>query len=398
MHSDVEAARMRRTAVASAALAAVLSAASAEAVEWRSTPAVTVTTGYDDNINLAPTDERATATSTLTAGADIAARDESFSFDFQPQVRAVRYEDEIAEDRNDAFATLSAVWMRERQQWSLGGRYTHESTLTSGFEDTGLLIADVDRIESGLNAGWVLRAGERGTYTVGANASRTRYGDTVLGYSDYDYDVIQAGYTLSTGTRSSWRFGASESLVHTIDTGVEQRSTSLSAAWTHVFSPQLTVRLGVGVFDVSTDRPAPRASEALEALEALDDAAPAPSFDFSIERRWERWTLGARGARDVRPDGRGRFVRDDSVQVDVDRRVTQRLTVGASLLAARNIDSVLPKDLASRDFGQVGVHARLSVGQRWWVSCSVDERAQEAAWWPRSSGMVSQIAAEYRGR
>jgi len=386
--STVEVARTGR---AVAALAAALWTVPGAAVEWRSTPAVTMTTGHDDNIRLAPTDARAVSNATLTAGADITARDESFAFDFQPQLRAVRYDDELEENRNDAFATLSAAWMRERQTWTLGGRYTRESTLTSGFADTGLLIPDVDRAESGLNAGWTRRAGERGSYTVGANATRVRYGDTAFGYSDYDYAVIQAGYTLSTGTRSSWRFGASQSVVQTLDTGVEQRSTSVSATWTHGFSPELTVSLGLGVFDVSRDLPGPFASDPPE-----DDVAP--SFDFSIERRWERWTLDARGSRDLRPDGRGRFARDDSVQVDFDRRVTQRLTVGASLLAARNTDTFLPKELATRDYGQAGIHARLSVGRRWSVSWSVDERAQEASWWPRSSGTSSQIAAVYRGR
>lgn len=378
---------------ASAALAAVLCAAPGAAVEWRSTPTVTMSTGHDDNVYLDPANERAVANATVAASTDITARNESFSFDFQPQVRAVRYDnEELADNRNDAFATLSAAWVRERQQWSLDGRYTHESTLTSGFEDTGLLLSDVDRKESGLNAGWSRRAGERGTYTFGAGTTRVRYGNAAFGYSDYDYDVIQAGYTLVTGTRSSWRFGASQSVVQVIDGGVENRSTSVSATWTHVFSPELTASLGVGVFDVATDLPVALANDALE------DGDPTPSVDFSIERRWERWTLAARGSRELRPDGRGMLVREDSVAVDFDRRVTRRLSVGASLSAARTTDTFLPKEFASRDYAQTGVHARLSVGQRWWVSCSVDERAQEASFWPRSSGVVSQIAAGYRGR
>jgi len=250
---------------------------------------------------------------------------------------------------------------------------------------------DVDRAESGLNAGWTRRAGERGSYTVGANATRVRYGDTAFGYSDYDYAVFQAGYTLSTGTRSSWRFGASQSVVQTLDTGVEQRSTSVSATWTHVFSPELTVSLGLGAFDVSRDLPGPLASDPPRTTwrrRSTSRSSGAGSDGRST--RAARATSGPTGAAGSRVTIRW--------QVNFDRRVTQRLTVGASLLAARNTDTFLPTELASRDYGQAGIHARLSVGQRWSVSWSVDERVQVASFWPRASGTSSQIAAGYRGR
>ena len=93
---------------------AALACGTSHALEWRSTPAVTVGAGEDSNIWLDPVVDRRASSNSLTASEEILASGPGLQLRVQPEVRALRYAKGGDADRNDAFTTFDLALSRER--------------------------------------------------------------------------------------------------------------------------------------------------------------------------------------------------------------------------------------------------------------------------------------------
>jgi hypothetical protein len=356
------------------------------ALEWRSTPAVTVGAGEDSNIWLDPYGDRRASTSSMSASADVLASGPGIKLHVQPEVRALRYANGADADRNDAFTNAEFTLTRERDTLTVGSGYRRESTLTSEFIDTGVLGLEDERTERSMTAGWNHVVGPRSRVSLAASTVAVNYGSAgaFSPFVDYDYRVVQLGYQISTTARSAWVFSATRSNLDGAIT--DTTNTAFQARWVRSFSPTLHGELGLGTFDVRT----------ANRLGAQQDSGAALSF--SVTREWAHWSLQSGGGRDLRPDGRGALVREDAVTLDALRRFGPRLSVGLSVRRARIAATEELANVYDRDYSQTGVALEWRMKERWQLRASLQERMQQLPYAPRGSGIGAQVSMTYRGR
>ncbi len=364
---------------------AALACGASHALEWRSTPAVTVGAGEDSNIWLDPLVDRKASNSSLMASTEILASGPGLSLRVQPEVRALRYAGGADADRNDAFTAFDLTLGRERSTLTFGGDYRRESTLTSEFIDTGLLGLDAERTERSVTAGWNYIVGPRGRATVAASMTAVNYGAGLLSpLVDYDYRVVQLGYQLATSARTTWIFSGTRSTVNGAFS--DTTNTAFQARWLRTFTPTLRGEIGLGTFDAVTTT--------LLAPQREIGAA----LNFAATREWARWSLQTAGGRDLRPDGRGALVREDAVTLEAQRRFGPRLSVS---LAVRRAQVAATDDLANlydRDYSQTSVGVDWRMKERWQLHAGLQERMQQLSFAPRASGVGAQVGMTYRGR
>ena len=364
---------------------AALACGATHALEWRSTPAFTVGGGEDSNIRLDPTVDRPASSSSLTASTEILASGPSLQLRVQPEVRALRYTNGADADRNDAFTSFDLTLSRERSTLTFGGDYRRESTLTSEFIDTGLLGLDQERVERSVNAGWNYVVGPRGRVTASASTAAVAYDAGILSpFVDYDYRVVQLGYQLATNARSTWIFSATRSAVDAAFT--DTTNTAFQARWLRTFTPTLRGEVGIGTFDARTSSLFSKQRESGAAL------------NFAVTREWARWSLQTGGARELRPDGRGALVREDSVTLGAQRRFGSRLSMGVSARRAAVAATDDLQNLYGRDYSQAGVAVDWQMKQRWQLHAGLQQRIQQVSFAPRASGIGAVVGMTYRGR
>jgi hypothetical protein len=288
------------------------------------------------------------------------------------------------QDRDDTYADVSISTYDERQKWSFGASYADEGTRYSEFESNGYAAVDYDRRQEGLSTSWT-RLTKRGGFDLAASAVSVDYQESPFSpYRDYRYDVLQGDYNRITSERSRWGFSVARATVSTERGLITTTSTDARATWMHSFSPSLQAHLGLGVLEAATD-----------GVAATRDSAPA--LDFGVTQAWPRWRLSVGGGRQLQPDGQGSLLRQDRLQIDATRAMTERLSVGLVASKAREKYFVSFYD---RDYWQDAVTVRWRLKRRWVLDGSVSDHGQQ---WvtlglPRQTGLVSQLSISYRGR
>jgi hypothetical protein len=365
-------------------LLALLAGAPLFAAEWRALPAVTAGTGSDSNIRLAADESRRAASASVAASIDIAARRPGFLFELRPEVRALRYADDVEADRDDGFLTFGVNVNDPHKTFRVGGNYARESTLTSEFYESGLLGVDVERVQRGVDAGFTRVLSPRSTLGVGLAAMEVGYGaapGSQLG--DYGYRSAQLTHRRNTGEHSTWALTASKSLLEPESGGRDTISTSLRADWSRQFSPRLRGSIGFGAFVID------------EAEGGVDDQSA--SVSFALARQWDRWSLSTAGERDVRPDGSGTLVVEEAVTLEGRRRVTEHVELGVSVRGARVSASIADLFDFERRYSQVGANVHWQATRRLNVDASVYERSNDSSFTRRATGLTTVLSITYRG-
>lgn len=377
--------RLSNVAFAVSGLLAAFGPRAGCALEWRHVPVLGLRAGYDTNIRLEPESESAVASAATTARADIVGRDERFSIRFSPRASSIRYDDPRELDRTDAFADLELAVTEARERWSLGAGYAREGTLTSEFDGSGFVETGIARTRSSWTTSWTRAPSERTSYAFTAAAVAVDYEEALFSpLVDYRYTVLQAAYSRAVSERGGLRFTATHSDVASRAVRITTTSNELRFVYTRELSSALTGSIGAGTFEVSRSG-------------TISSVSSGNSLDFSLDRRWERWSFDAEGRRELRPDGRGALVREDALELRATRRIAERVSLDLTLRAASR-SPVGREELSGRDYAQGGFRVRWRFGQRWSLSSSLMQRAQRYGEGPESRALVGAVAVEYGGR
>jgi hypothetical protein len=365
-----------------AAVVLVLAGAPARALEWSETRAVTASVTSDENIFLTPGAERRTSHSSVAASLDVSARNPGFTFGVSPSVVALRYGD-AAVDRTNVLTTYRLGLARPRHDWTLGGSYTRESTLTSEFESSGLLDLDVERTYRQAFTAFNRILGPKGRIGLSASASRAGFdAEQSSPFDDYGYNSVQLSYSRQTTTRSSWRFSVGESLFDSTPGGLDSTQKSVQAVWSRRFSPVLDVGIGAGA--IAIERVGGR---------ERDQSA---SYTFSVTRTWPRWVVQAAGGRDVSPQSLGVATLEDSLTVNAQRRLSDRVNIGLAWRGARGASTFLEIFDFDREYEQTSATVDWRITRRLNLNVTVLERAQVSTLLPRGSGYAGSVSVNYR--
>lgn len=376
--------RIRHKSAARVAVAVgALWVARAHALEWDAVPVVVADASSDSNIRLSAADATRASGASVATALEVAAIRPGFNFSLRPEVRARRYADDAEADRNDAFAAFGVGLDRPTRSIRFGGNYARESTLTSDFEQNGFTGVDAERLQRGLDTRFRRTLSPASNVGIAVQAFDISYGDPLESLlSDYRYRTLELTHGRATGEHSTWAFTASKSFIHDELRDRDSTSTAVQADWLRQLSPRLQLSLGFGAFAVDS--------------QSAESDKPSGSFDFSVVRQGDGWSLSAEGARSVRPDHWGALAVEDSITLQTQRRVAERVSVSFSVRGAR-LNWAADQLEYERSYSQTGVRVQWQASRRLSVDAGLYQRTETTTLSRRADGLASVVSVSYRG-
>ncbi len=272
--------------------------AAVSAAEWSAQPAFSLGADYDSNRRL--TDPAIGSNgATLSGSVDLARVTENSKLSLRPRFDARRYgEPHEVLDSNDGGFTLNFEHMGERSRFGFGAVAADDSTLTTEFDDTGIIEGSARRRTLSGSADMSRSLGERSQLQAGAAYVDVKFDDARgTGLVPYTYPSAFVGFAIEATEHSQLRMTVNSSRFEIPSTRSRTDSHSVRAYWQSDVGEQFNIELNAGVNRSETN--------------FFDDQGPV----FGLKGNWrgERSTLGFNLARDVEPSAFGYMVSVDSV-------------------------------------------------------------------------------------
>lgn len=351
--------------LASSAVAA-LAAQPACAAEWLLAPTVRVDTGYVDNPRFSVDEPDSSASAIGDLQMSLRRRSARTDFSLQPRLRSSRYRDD--ETLNGDYQYLDAVLNHrsERVDWVASAGYTHDRTLTSELESTGIVQANRTHESLRLSGGPTARLSERTSAGLQAYWVDNHYPDADSGLSDYEYGSLSifSSYDVSERSRATVTLRAGQLRVPTRP-AADQRDATLRMGWRYQPFALWSVDVSAGPSLVESD------------LGREDGAA----YSVDLRRQAERWSMYFSGSQDVTPSGRGSLTRREELTVGFTRRLTENLSASIATRAIRNKD-LLPEPGRTADeleYGRLDLQVSWRFAEHWSLSLALGAATQRYA-------------------
>ena len=301
------------TKALAACVAALMATGSAGALEWQTTPTVSLMSTNDSNYRLRTVNEREVSSSRLDANASITGSSDRMTLDFRPRVRSINFSDDREFDRNDQFLYTSLAVGGERQRVTMSADFVRDGTLTNALEDTGFTEVDAERDRTIYGLDWAAATSEYGTFAVGLNTHRVDYIDELVSSPlvDYDYASIALSYAHRLSERSTLTVSLTGGELDTMSTFGVTENYGFALAFERALSDSMTLRIAGGQYE--TRRP-----------DSLFEDERDSSLDFSLEKRWDRWSLTTSLSADVEPSAFGVLWRRETASVRLAHQFSER--------------------------------------------------------------------------
>lgn len=341
------------------------------AAEWSAQPWANARVEYSDNLQLRTGHTQSTTGGVMDAGIRLKHADEQGYVSLTPTLRSSRYDSSEPLDSNDQI--VKGTWGRnsERGVWQLDGEWTHDTTLTSELEISGLVQTRKRRLRRYLSPSYSFALTARSTIAADMSYTTVKYGDALFtGLVNYDYRRadVSMSYQWSeqssvTGTLYGTRLEAAQ-IGNRTDTGGAQVqvNTALTERWDGA--------MGFGAYrnhggSGSADR-------------------NGGLINMNLSRKDEKgdWRIGVN--RSVDPSGTGILVQRDQLSVTRKQQFDERWHMNASAYWVVNKD--LQSIAANQDRRYRSADIRLSrILTRTWSINAVFSYA-----WQRYAGHIDQ--------
>lgn len=200
---------------------------------------------YSDNLQLLSSNPQGTAGTVVNAGMDLKRAGEQGYLSIIPALRFSRYDSSDPLDSNDEM--LTGAWSRsgERGKWLIDGEWTHDSTLTSELQVSGLVQTAIRRLLRSLSPSYSFAVSPRSTLAADVSYTAVKYVNaSTTGLVDYNNASSDLSWSYQWSERatitgrvygSRYESALVGDSIHT--TGGElQLSSSLTEHWDGVFS------------------------------------------------------------------------------------------------------------------------------------------------------------------
>lgn len=352
---------------------------------------------FDDNINLSVDNQIALsgwildgfvkgsyATSRFRASADLKLDFERYnraSVDTDNPLLLDPEPEDFNSDNQDLKADIAYDW--EHNSLSLYGRYWRDSTLNTGFLDTGLGQREIEgasrRTESTLRPAWNWQINERQTLDASLQGQTVDYESDR--YVDYDYATANINWTYILTERMrlqlqpyySWFKNEANISVKSNTYGLqagylwavsEKWQWDLLAGGSNVYSEY--GQGGFVVIDPDTGQ--------IEFIEDQDSSSYIGNTTLKFTE--EKYGFNANIASTISPSGDGILRQNNQGRLSFYWTPRERMRLDADALAGRSssTDDRIDDD---RDYRQAGLRLAYQFLQEWWVSARYRYREQE---------------------
>ncbi len=310
----------------------LLLSASARADEWVIDRSVSANAGYNDNINMHPSDASAATNLTLRPSLSLSNRTETREASVNLAATVNRYVERPEYNTIDHRASLSLKWATELNQWSLALASVRDSTLTSELATTGVVLARRQRTLMSVQASWQRSLTENTSASAALSLASARY-EPAPGLVDYNDKSLSAGLRHVLSERSSVGASLSTREYRTAAGDVKSRANAASISGQLRYSERLQFSLDAGKDRTRTDLQVNGLS--------ITSAVRGTTFNGAASYQLERGSLSASIGRNLSASGTGSLLRSDQASIDYVRRFSETLEFGfgAGVVRSRFLDN-----------------------------------------------------------
>ena len=290
----------------------VLGNSAARAAAWGWMPRAEFDAGYNSNVQLSPTDEKASASGTATLGAHVTRYSDAFNWSLDGYASAVRYVRFAEFNYNDVTVNTQADKSFETSQYSLSGVYVRDTTLVSELGSTGLTQVNRPHEHIAFTLSPAASISERWNLSGDISWSNDRYLEASNdGLVDYDYASadIQSGSRITERSTLAVALSYGRIMVPSLRSNTNQFAANL--VWQSVLSEAWSARMAVGPLRV-------------ESKYLRDNGL---GYSGSITRKSPTGSLEFAASRQATPNGRGLLTKRDTLSLSLRQEFSERLAV-----------------------------------------------------------------------
>jgi len=342
------------------------------AAEWTAAPSLELYQSYNDNIYLSSSVHPNVSTTTIKPKMDFGWETERANIDLRGDWKYNQYAgDPNLVNRTDSKYELKSAYKTERSEFSLDGSYVNDTTLAQEdySEDIGVTLAQLDRKTSTIAPAWSWMLDERSNLRLDLSYQDVAYEKSVINpYNDYRYDSSGLTYTFQWSARnqiyallSKSRYNSkNNALIPAIEMpsisrylGSDSDTLTYQIGLNHQFSATFKAGLGYGSRDSESrtqyqycTQPTIYGCFASTEIQT-SSSTTSPVYTISADKDFELTKLGVNLSRTVSGSGLGSEMDVDSLSLNIDRRISERLRLKFKFLANQRI--AVNSDFSSYD-------------------------------------------------
>ncbi len=332
------------------------------AAEWTVKPSLGVRQSYNDNIRLTTLPHPNVTTTTIKPTIDFGWATERANIDLFGEWKHNQYAgDPNLENRTDRKYELKSGYKTERSQFSLDGSYVNDTTLAQEdySEDIGATLAQLDRQTNRLTPTWSWMVDERSNLRVDLQYQDVAYEKSAISpFNDYSYDSAGLTYshqwTVRDQVYAMVNFSRYDSKKRALIPDNEMVATSrflgsdsetlmYQLGLNHQFSSTFKMGLGYGSRDSKAKTqyqvcvPFLFFSCAYTTEIQTESPSKSPVYTVSADKDFELTKLGVKLSRTVSASGLGSEMEVDSLDFNIDRRLTEKWLLKFKFMANQRV-------------------------------------------------------------
>lgn len=282
---------------------------------------------YDDNIrmltdsNSGNVDKSAYGVVSQLEGL-LGARSDLYEIKLNNRFEIKRYESDLDQDSENIFIDLSSYYnITPRNEFSLSGNYTRDTTLTSELDVTGLVQSNIIRELWSITPEW--------TYSLTNNqflrANYTHYdvmyedSDITARFFDYTTDFFSLSYIQQWTELLNTYLSVSAMTFDVPDIGRETTEYTVNVGGEYQFLPTWAASFSVGRRFTNTELSANGV--------VIEDDAQGMVFSISVDKQFEDGSASISYSRSTSAQGNGRQQLFDKFAANYHQKITQNFAV-----------------------------------------------------------------------
>jgi len=247
------------------AILMVIVSPSAISAEWTMDPAITLRSGYNDNIRLTSAPHDSVWETDITPSARFGFATENKGVFGKASTSIRRFtggsglESSSALDREDYHLDIQSHYRTELDRFELGLITIRDSTLDSELDETGQVISNrATRTKYSVLPSWSRRLDELTRLELGYAFTKVDYSDEPPGSNlvEYDYEVISASLSRQFTPKVQASLATAYSK-YKPDSGAESDTITAQIGISRSFSETFSTSWLAGIRQTTTDRPVP---------------------------------------------------------------------------------------------------------------------------------------------
>ena len=295
--------------------ATYLDQSAAMSAEWTAEPAMRFELQYHDNPRLTNQRHNGEMSAVASPNLKMGVKTPQSALKGDARLNIVRYSEEHDFDSNDLYLDMTSQHKTQRSLWALDAAYDYNTTVTSEFEETGLVQESIRRKFTEIVPSWQSTITEKTILALNYAHTAVDYVDgSSVGLFDYDNQVVSMNIAHQYSQRTKVTATIMASHYDSPGSGAEfdNAAITLGAEWS--VAENLQAGLSVGRRDTKSS-----------IRDQIDDEDNGLVLSGSFNRASPLTIWTGSLTRTITPSGLGYAVLNDHLLLSFNKKMTQML-------------------------------------------------------------------------